>query len=239
MPKLSLIQSEAMRLVGRLPEARWRAQQRALIELCEAHWAEMRGPEPAVPLAHALWTAAPPRADLLADLVAAGDGRLEDLLGGKTARGFALLALAEIERGDEEGIRLAHAPMMLFDSPAAGERYAEAVAAALRRAAPAPPHTHAGKPPLWNALACIAAHTGRTDLAAALRVIGVLAAHRAPGDTPDAQLDALRTCVSGTGVAFSGVDDGHVRFAVHGEEHPPVRTRQLGEMLGEIRGVLH
>src|SRR5512139_863462 len=111
MPKLSLIESEAARLVRRVPETSRRALQQALIDLCEAHWLELRGPEPATPLAHALWSVAPPCADLLADLVAAGDGRLLGLLGTKAAQGFALLVLAEIERGNAEGIRLAHEPM--------------------------------------------------------------------------------------------------------------------------------
>jgi hypothetical protein len=131
MPKLSLIESEAARLVDRVPKARRRALQQALLDLCDAHWLDIRGPEPATPLAHALWSAAPPRADLLADLYAAGDSRTQALLGPKPAQGFALLVLAEIERGNAEGIRLAHDPMMLFDSPAAGARYAEGVAAAL------------------------------------------------------------------------------------------------------------
>lgn len=236
MPKLALIESEAMRLVGRLPEPSRRAQQQALIDLCDAHWLELRGAEPAAPLAHALWSIAPPSADLLADLVATDDGRLGGLLGAKTARGFALLALAEIERGDEEGIRHAHAPMMLFERPAAGARYAERVSAALRGTAP-PPHLHAhtGQPPLRKALECIAGHTGRTDLAGVLGVIGVLVARPAAGEAADAQRDALRTRLADTGVAFLGIDDGHVLCAVHGHESPPVRTRLLGEMLGELR----
>jgi len=236
MPKLSYIESEAERLVGRMPEASRRALQQALIELCDAHWPEIRGPEPATPLAHALWSVAPPRADLLADLVAAGDGRLLALLGRKAAQGFALLVLAEIERGNEEGIRCAHDPMMLFDSPAAGARYAEGVAAALRGGGAAlHGHAHAGKPPLWKALASVAAQTGRSDLAAVVSVIGVLASRPAAEEAADAELEALRNRLDETGVHFLGIDNDHVRFNVHGHAHPPVHVRQLGEMLGEIR----
>jgi len=50
MPKLSLIESEAARLVGHMPEAKRRARQQALIDLCEAHWLDIldiRGAEPA------------------------------------------------------------------------------------------------------------------------------------------------------------------------------------------------
>lgn len=232
MPKLSLIESEATRLVGRVPEPRRRALQQELIELCDVHWPEIRGPEPTTPLAHALWSVAPPRADLLADLVAAGDPRIHHLLGTRPAQGFALLALAEIERGDAEGVRLAHDPMMLFESPAAGTRYAEGVAAALRRSASAPRlHAHASKPAMWKALAAIAAQTGRADLGAVLGVIGVLASPA--GD--DAELEALRATLAGTGVGFLGIDDDHIDYAVHGQPHPPLRRRQLGEMLAELR----
>lgn len=233
MPKLSLIESEAARFVGRMPESKRRALQQALVDLCEAHWLEIRGPEPATPLAHALWSVAPPLADLLADLHAAGDGRLDGVLPGrKAAQGFALLALAEIERGNAEGVRVAHEPMMLFDSPAAGARYAEAVAAALRGKGEAPHwHPHAPKPALWKALACIAAHTGRCDLDTMMRVIGLLAADQAA----DEALERLRRKLDETGVHFLGMDDDRVRLEVHGREHQSVSAKQLGDMLGEIR----
>lgn len=239
MPKLSLIESEAARLVGRLPEARRRALQQALLDLCDAHWLDIRGPEPATPLAHALWSAAPPRADLLADLYAAGDGRLQ-AVSPKPAQGFALLALAEIERGNAEGIRLAHDPMMLFDSPAAGARYAEDVAAALRGgSASLHGHPHDAKPALWKALACIAAHTGRCDLAAVMGAIGVLVSRPAAEQPVDAELEALRRTLEETGVQFLGIDDGHVHFSVHGHAHPPASARQIAGMLGEIRQARH
>lgn len=237
MPKLALIETEAARLVGRVPEARRRNLQQALLDLCDAHWLEMRGPEPATPLAHALWSVAPPRADLLADLIAAGDGRVDALLQGlNAAQAFALLAQAEIEHGNEEGVRLAHDPMMLFDSPAAGARYAEGVAAALRGARAATyGHPHDSKPALWKALARIAAHTGRYDLAGVTRVIGVLASQPAADAAIDAELEALRRTLDTTGVYFLGVDDDHVHFTLHGHAQPPVSTRQLGVMLGELR----
>jgi hypothetical protein len=238
MPKLSLIESEAARLVGRMPEARRRALQQALLDLCDAHWPEIRGPEPATPLAHALWSIAPPRADLLADLVAAGDARLQALLGPRPAQGFALLVLAEIERGNAEGIRIAHDPMMLFDSPAAGARYAEGVAAALRGGGTAPHwHSHDSKPALWKALTCIAAQTGRCDLAAVMGMIGVLVSRPAADQAADAELKALRSTLDETGVHFLGIDDGHVSFTLHGHAHPPASAKQMAEMLGEIHQV--
>lgn len=236
MPKLSHIESEAERLLGRIPEARRRALQQALVALCDAHWPEMRGAEPATPLAHALWSVAPPRADLLADLVAAGDDRLLALVGRKAAQGFALLVRGEIECGNAEGVRLAHEPMMLFDSPAAGALYAAGVAASLRSGGAAlHAHAHAEKPPLWKALASIAAQTGRFDLQAVVSVIGVLASRHAVNDAVDTELEALRNMLAETGVQFLGIDDDHVQVSVHGRAHPPVHVRQLGEMLDEIR----
>ena len=233
MPKLSLVASEAARFIGRMPEAKRRALQHALVDLCEAHWLEMRGPEPADSLAHALWTATPPLADLMADLCAVGDVRLHGVLQDrKLAQGFALLALAEIERGNAEGVRFAHEPMMLFDSAAAGARYAERVAAALRgEGGVTQAYVHAAKPALWKAVACIAAHTGRCDLGAMLRVIGLLAAQPAA----DAGLEQLRKKLGETGVRFLGMDDDHVQLEVRGHEHPAVDAKQLGEILGEIR----
>jgi len=233
MPKLSLIESEAARFVGRMPESKRRTLQQALVDLCEAHWLEIRGPEPATPLAHALWSVTPPLADLLADLHAAGDARLDGVLQGrKAAQGFALLALAEIERGNAEGVRVAHEPMMLFDSVAAGARYAESVAAALRGKGEALHwHPHAPKPALWKALACIAAHTWRCDLGVMMRVIGLLAADQAG----DEALEQLRKKLGEAGVHFLGIDDDRVRLEVHGHPHPPVSAKQLGDMLGEIR----
>ena len=240
MPKLSLIESEAARLVGRLPEARRRTLQQALLDLCDAHWLDIRGPEPATSLAHALWSVAPPRADLLAALYAAGNSRDQALLGQKPAQGFALLVLAEIERGNAEGIRLAHEPMMLFDSPAAGARYAEGVAAALRGGSAALRwHPHDAKPALWKALAGIAAQTGRCDLAAVMGAIGVLISRPAADQPVDAELEALRRTLEEIGVHFLGIDDGHVHFTLHGHAHPPASARQIAEMLGEIRQAWH
>jgi hypothetical protein len=126
--------------------------------------------------------------------------------------------------------------MMLFDTPAAGARYVEGIAAALRGGGRSlHEHPHTGKPPLWKALACMAAQTGRCDLAAVMRVIGVLLARPAADEAVDALLEALRSKLNEAGVHFLGIDDDHVRFAVHGQERPPASARQLGEMLGEIR----
>ena len=174
MTKLSTIDAEARRLAGRAPEAEQRAFQAALIECCEKYWEGLRGPQPSQALAQTLWSVTPPFAELFVDMVRSGDARLADLLAGlKPARALAALALAEIERGNAEGVHIAYEAMMLFESPQAGQVYAEHVAAALRAAHPGarlrPP---AAREPLWKALAEIAAHTARHDLAAVSAVIG-------------------------------------------------------------------
>ena len=237
MPKLSLIESEARQLVGSVSEGRRLVLQQALLDICDAHWLEMRGPEPATSLAHVLWSTMPSRADLLADLYASGDGRLDALVPtGKAAQAFALLALAEIERGDAEAARLVHEPMMLFDSPVAGARYAERIAAALRgKGRAVAVHPHATKPALWKALASMVALIGRCDLDALVCVIGLLVSQPAADQPADEALEQLRSKVDESGVCFLGIDDSHIRFKVHGHAHKPVSFKQLGEMLGEMR----
>lgn len=238
MPKLSLIVTEAERLIGRLPEPKQRALQQALTDLCEARWREMRGPEPSTTLAHALWSVAPPLADLFADLYAASDPRLDHVLQGhKPALGLALLTLAEIERGDAEGARLAHETMMVFESAEAGAHYAERIAAALRgQLEELPVHRHASRPPLWKSLAVIAAHTGRCDLKAIIQVIRLLAAAPPPSGQPaDEALERLRNELCDLGIRFLGIDDHHIRYEQHEHERKPASVRQLGDILIEIR----
>jgi hypothetical protein len=233
MPKLSLVAAEAERLLGRLPEARRLALQQELVDLCEARWHELRGPEPSTPLAHALWSITPPLVELFADLYTAGDARLDDVLRDhRPAWGLALLGLAEIGRGDAEGARLVHEPMMVFESETAGARLASRMAALLSgRQKELPWHRHAPQPPLWKALALIAAHTRRCDLKAVVEAIRLLA----DPHTSDEALKALRNALDETGIRFLGADDGRIRFAHHGHEHKPVTTRQVGDTLLEIR----
>jgi hypothetical protein len=234
MPKLSLIEAEARRHAGRLPESKGRALQEALIELCEAHWSDIRGPEPKTPLARALWSVPPPLAELFVDLQSAGDPRLADLLDGlRPASGLALLVLAEIERGNAEGVHIAHEAMMTFDSPAAGRVYAERVALALRGRLEAPKwHPHSSRAPIWKALAVVAALTGRHDLTAIIEVVRLLMATPAGADE---EIERVRQALWETGVRFLGIDDNAVRFEQHGREHKPVTRKRLGDTLSEIR----
>jgi len=233
MPKLSLIAAEAERLLGRLPESGRLSLQQALIDLCEAHWRELRGAQPSTPLAYALWSVTPPLADLFADLYTARDARLTDALQGyRPGWGLALLALAEIGRGNAEGARLAHEPMMAFESEAAGAQLAARMAALLHGPEAAPSlHQHGHQPPLWKALALIAAHSGRCELKAVLEVIRLLADPSAADPT----LQALRNALEAVGIHFLGIDDAHVRYTQHGHAHKPESIKELGDRLLEIR----
>jgi hypothetical protein len=236
MTKLSAIDAEARRLAGRAPEAEQRAFQAALLDCCEKYWEELRGPQPSPPLAQTLWSVTPPFAELFVDMVRSGDARLADLLAGlKPARALAALVLAEIERGNAEGVHIAYEAMMLFESPQAGQVYAERVAAMLRAPHPAatlrPP---AAREPLWKALAEIVAHTARHDLAAVSAVIRLLVLPPPPAP-PDAALETLRAAVQAAGVRFLGLDAAALRFETHGREHKPVTRKHLAELLAEIR----
>ncbi len=232
MPKLSLIAAEAERLLGHLLESGRLALQQALIDLCEAHWLELRGAQPTTPLATALWSVTPPLADLFADLYTARDARLADALQGyRPGWGLALLALAEIGRGNAEGARLAHEPMMAFESEAAGAQIAARMAALLHGPEAVSLHKHAHEPPLWKALALIAAHSGRCDLKAVLEVIRLLA----DPSTADPALEELRHALDAAGIHFLDIDDEHVGYTQHGHAHKPESIKVLGEMLLEIR----
>jgi hypothetical protein len=235
MTKLSMIDAEARRLIGHGPEAEQRAFQAALIDCCEKYWESWRGPEPPQPFAHALWSVTPPLAELFVDMVQKGDGRLADVLAGlPPARGLAALVLAEIERGNAEGIHLAYEAMMLFESPQAGRVYAEQVAAALHAPHPGPVlRRKAAREPLWKALAEVVAHTGRHDLAAVCAVIRLLALP--PPTPPDPSLEALRSAMHAVGVHVQRLESSKLYYQLHGHDHKPATLKHLAELLAEIR----
>lgn len=238
MPSLSLIATEAQRQLRQLKETRRRALQKDLADLCEAHWHELRGPQPATPLAQALWAITPPWSDLLLDLHASGDARLTDFLPkAKLAKGLALVVLVEVERGNEMGVYIAHEPMMAFERTPPPAEWLERIALLLRGTLDPPLlHRHDGREPLSKALAVIAAHTRRLDLPAVLEVIGLLVAPRGQAaDARDETLEALRHDVREVGIGFLGFEGDHVHLVQHGHPHNPVRTRHLGELLLAIR----
>lgn len=236
MTKLSFMAAEAQRLTGRMAAPRRGALQDALLELCETRWHELRGVEPASPLAHALWSVTPPCADLFVDLHATGDGRLTDTLAGlRPTSGMALLVLAEIERGDIEAIRIAYESMMLCDSPAAASVHAEQVGAALRGTLQrAEIERKFSRRPLLRALAIVAARTGRDDANAVTAAIRLLAGAYASQHAEPA-LDALREALQAAGVRFLAFDDDAIRYELHGQERKPVSRHRLCDMLAEIR----
>lgn len=236
MPSLSLIETEAQRLLRSLDEPQRSEMQSALVDLCESHWQELRGPEPTTPLEQALWSITPLWVDLLIDLYVTDDGRLDFILPRHhMARAMALLVLAEVQRGNEAGVQMSHEPMMVFEMEQPPLPWLERIASLLRGTLAAPLlHPHDGHGALWKALAVIAAHTKRLDLAAVLSVTKLLTT---PGaDTHyDEALEALRQEILETGIRFLGTDDDRIHFEQHDHAHKPVRARELGEMLLEIR----
>jgi hypothetical protein len=152
------------------------------------------------------------------------------------AKGMALLALAEIERGNEAGGQIAHEPMMAFEDTQPSPAWLERIVALLHgHLTPPPLHPHGHEEPLRKALAVIAAHTRRLDLAAVLAVIGVLVPAADEPPQRDEALEALRGELLKVGIRFLGLEADHVGFEQHGHAHKPVRTRRLGEILLEIR----
>jgi hypothetical protein len=109
MTKLSFIESEARRHLRKMPEQELEALRRTLVRLCEDHWSDIRGPEPASGLARAMWAVNPHYADLIVDLYGGADPGFSEAIGHlPPTKTLAALVLAEIERGDAEGARLAY-----------------------------------------------------------------------------------------------------------------------------------
>jgi hypothetical protein len=237
-PSLSLIETEARQLIRRMPESRQRALQAALMQLCEDHWRSIRGKQPLTRLAQTLWAITPPLTDLFIDLYAKVDTRLLEMLPEPVfTRGLALLVLTEIERGNEAAVHLAHEPMMAFESMPPSTDWLVRNSALLRGTLEPPLiHPHDKHGVLWRALAAIAAQTRRLDLPAIREVIRLLSESVDPhAMLPDADLDSLRHAVAQAGIRFLAVEDDHIRFSQHEREHEPVRTRQVGELLQELR----
>lgn len=236
MPKLSFVAAEAERLLGHMQESRRLALEQALTELCESHWHELRGHEPTTPLAHAMWSTTPPLADLLADLYIAGDARLDEVLQGRRPGwGLALLVMAEIGQGNAQGARVAHQPMMAFESEKAGMGMARNMSDLLHGRIEIPHlHKHEQRLPLWRALGLIVVSVGRCDLKAVIEVIRLLADMTAS----DPALKELRNALDEIGIRFLDVDETHVSYTQHGHEHKPTTINQIGDTLFAFRQAL-
>lgn len=241
MTKLSFIESEARRHLGRMPEQELEALQRTLIKLCENHWSDIRGPEPVSGLARAMWTVNPHCADLIVDLSGYSDSRFTEAIGYLSPiKALAALVLAEIERGDAEGARLAHEAMMLFESPQARDIHTDSVRSRLRGVKPEHGrwHKHAHHDPLFRTVAMISEQTGRSDLQAMIVAIEYLAAIQAsPATSVDDQevlqiLESLRDM----DLVFQRVEEGRIHYTVRGESKKPISGKRLEEILAQIRG---
>ena len=236
-PKLSLIESEARRLVRRLAEQRLQARQEALSGLCDKRWEEIRGSEPTAPLARSLWRIEPPLAHLFVELFETGDPRLWDVLGNLTAaQGLALVALAEISRGDAWAVRLAYDAMRHFEAGVEQAYIAAAKETARWMSGPQP----AGPPkaegarfrrasPLCQGVAAIVAETGRPDCKAVLETVGFMIKGR-KDVADDPQAARIQSALEKLGLAFTRVDHHQIQYTLHGAEKSTTPGR-LAEML--------
>jgi hypothetical protein len=236
MTKLSHIASEARRQVGKVAESKLQTLQDALTTLCEDYWQDLRGPEPGSPMAHALWSATPPLSDLYMDIYGAEDTRLDEVLEKLTpSRGLAALVLAEVERGDMEGVHIAYETMMSLESPEVAQAYAEQIASVLRGKLESKKlPRNAKREPLCKAIAVLIDHAGRLDLKAITECIRLLATEQ---NAPDEALEQLRTDLDETGIQFKSIKDDQIRFDLHGRERKPVRLNRILDTLLEIRQV--
>ncbi len=238
MTKLSTIGAEARRVLRNTPESRLQALQRSLVALCETHWLEMRGPEPASRLAKALWAVRPHLADLFVHLYGVTDPRLVELLEHLTPqRALAALVLAEIERGDAEGALGAHTALQIFESPAARAVHVGATLLPTAAHEPGARLKHAHRPALWRAVVGFALQTGRWDpkaVEAGLRVVAQAQAD--PGrQAGDPGLQAILELLQELGVVLLSVGEDRLRYALRGEIRDPVGFKHLADILAEGR----
>lgn len=238
MSRLSTIEAEARRVLGRIPASRIQALQGPLVALCEAHWTEMRGPEPTGRLARTLWEIPPHLADLFVHLYAVADARLPEVLGRlRPSQALALLVLAELERGDAEAARSACATMQSFESPAVRAFVAQASLVPSADRAPVARLGHARRPALWRAVVGLAASTGRRDARALVEVLQ-LAAQAQSGAAAAAGTDDLKPVLEVLDelrVTLLGIGEGRLHYALRGIEQEPVPLGRLVRILSEER----
>jgi len=238
--KLSILETEARRVLGRRLRRGVQALQESLVGLCQEHWPEIRGPQPQTTLARAVWEIRPPLAELFVHLYAAQDPRLATALDRLTpAQALGLLVLSELEHGDAEGARTAHEAMMLFESQAGRDAHTRAVVAKLGAYGRgfASRLIHARRPPLWRAVAAVAAHIARHDSPALREAARVLAqAQAAPaGLSGDHELGPLLQTLRSLSVVFRGLDGTRLLYSVRGEEQGALTAKRLADMLAQIQ----
>jgi len=241
MTKLSFIEIEARRHLARIPERELEALQRTLIKLCENHWSVIRGPEPASGLARAMWAVRPHFADLVVDLYGAPDpGFYEAVCYFPPTKVLAALVLAEIERGDAEGVRLTHEAMMLFETPEAREIHTNAVRSRLRGVRPEHGRwrKHAHHDPIFRSLAMISGQTGRCDFQAIVVAVEYLTAIQASPVAREGDQEVMRILefLRELDLVFQGFEEGRIHYTLRGVSKKPVSGKHLEEMLAQIRG---
>ncbi|MEY5097386.1 MAG: hypothetical protein RJA36_105 [Pseudomonadota bacterium] len=238
MTPLSMIADAARRTLGHLPQARQEPLKAALVESCLAHWPAMRGAMPGHPLARALWEVSPHLCLLFMHQWDQSDPslleRLEHL---SPERALALLALAEIERGDPDGAASACEAMRLFGSPAARELHVRAVLDAFGRPEADDWLRHSHHPPLWRGVAELALRSGRWDGRAVMEGLRQVAqAQSSPGgasDDPD--MAHVLERLARFGLRFQVLEDKALAWSAHGKEPQPLSFRQVCEILAEAR----
>jgi hypothetical protein len=238
MTKLSAIDEEALRVLGRPPGPRMEARRAALVALCEAHWPKMRGPAPAGALTRTLGAIPPHLGTLFVHLYGSGDPDLAEVLDHlKPDQALALLVLTEIEHGNAEGAREAYAAMRLFASPAARRSHVRSVLEQAGAQSVDSALAHAHRPAFWRAVVGIARLTGRWETRAVLAALGLLAQTRgravAPADA--AELEPILHLLAALKVDILEADDERIVHALRGEEQAPVSRKQLADILAEAR----
>jgi hypothetical protein len=239
--KLSFIEIEARRHLARIPKQELEALQRTLIKLCENHWLDIRGPEPASGLARAMWAVNPHLVDLIVDLYGDFDPRFSEAICYlPPTKVLAALVLAEIERGDAEGTRLAHEAMMLFETPQAREIYTDSVRSRLRGVRPECGrwHKHAHHDPFFRSLAMISEQTGRCDFQAMAMAVEYLTAIQASpvAREGDKEVERILEFLRDIDLVFQGFEEGRIHYTLRGVSKKPISGKRLEEMLAQIRG---
>lgn len=241
MTKLSFIESEARRHLGRIPEQKLEALQREVIELCEEHWSVIRGPEPVSGLARVIWTVRPHLVDLVVDLYGVYDPRLFLAIGNiSPTKVLAALVLAEIEHCDAEGARLAYEAMMLFETKEASEIYIDSVRSKLRGFKPERTRwrKHEHHDALFRSLAMISKQTGRDDLQAITVALEYLSAAQTSSVSKECcqEEQKILDFIRELDLVFQGFEDGRLHYALRGMPKKAITRKRLEEILAQIRG---